>query len=77
MELISENDLENICGGVSGQGIASAVVAAGTILAVCGLAVYTVLHGDLRVETVIRTPSPITFHTCTTYYPVYSCPCYY
>lgn len=67
MELINENDLENICGGVSGQGIASAVVAAGTILAVCGLAVYTVLHGDLRVETVIRTPviveSPIAVRT--------------
>ena len=71
MELISENDLENICGGVSGQGIASAVVAAGTILAVCGLAVYSLINGDLKIKTTVEIPvvkHPIvTEKTYTTY----------
>lgn len=71
MELISENYLENICGGVSGQGIASAVVAAGTILAVCGLAVYSLINGDLKIKTTVEIPvvkhTIVTEKTYTTY----------
>lgn len=71
MELINENDLQNVCGGSSCKDVASAVIAAGTVLVVCGLAVYSLINGDLKIKTTVEIPvvkhTIVTEKTYTTY----------
>ena len=66
MELINENDLQNVCGGMNSK-VKSAGTAAGTLLLICGVALLAICDDDFRVETVLRRPvvttTKVTFKT--------------
>lgn len=65
MELINENDLQNVCGGMNNK-VKSAGTAAGTLLLVCGIALLAICDDDFRIEAVIGRPVATTTKTTTT-----------
>ena len=62
---MNENDLQNVCGGTTCKNVASALIAAGTILVACGTAVYAVLNGGLKIEPILTACIPIKKTTVT------------